>query len=99
MLKIKTARVLFFFTLIVSLATVGVVSFNTASDSKPAPVSRKVPIMEQTIELPRCSEATGRFDGTCWYQGKHTDRVINFNHGQWTYDMNTRDMIHNLYRK
>lgn len=76
-----------------SVAVVSAHSEAQAASSKP-----HVPSMERTLELPRCSERTGKYDGTCFYDSKHQDAVINFNHGQWTYDMDTQDMIHNLYK-
>lgn len=104
-IKITTARALAYATLLVSLATVGVVACTTGDDTASVygpvstPTATQTPLMEQTLDLPRCSEFEGRYDGTCWYDDDKEDAVINFNHGDWTYDLDTGQMIHDIHAK
>jgi hypothetical protein len=103
-IKITTARTLAYATLLVSLATVGVVACNDGDDTSmygpvSTPTATHTPVEQQTLDLPRCSEFEGRYDGTCWYDDATNDAVINFNHGEWTYDLDTGDMIHDIHAK
>jgi hypothetical protein len=88
----KVALYLYSFGIAASLATVGVVAYTTHSE--PVPVSKRVPIESRTLDFPRCSEASGRYDVNCWYDDDRTHMVVNFNHGEWSYDMDAQTMTH-----
>jgi hypothetical protein len=50
------------------------------------------PKTDRTLELPQCSDESGRYDGTCYVeQGKNT--YLSLNRGEWFYVLATQDLI------
>lgn len=95
----RTARILAYLAIIASFATVALVSVSSASDASTTPHKRHVPIMERTLEFPRCSDASGRWDNNCWYRDKANGTYLNLNYGEWTYVLANGDMIHNAHKR
>lgn len=84
---------------IMTAAVLSAVLFGTralgTSDHSQARTARPTPVMEQVTELPRCSDASGRYDSNCWYEDHANGRYLNLNYGEWTYVLANGDMIHN----
>lgn len=96
--KIRTRRQMITFV-ILSAAVLLAVLFGTralGTSATPQPASKPhTPVMEQLTELPRCSDASGRYDSNCWFEDKPNGRYLNLNYGEWTYVLANGEMIHN----
>lgn len=85
-IKISTAKIMFVLSILISLATVGVVAVTTASPSegRPEPKASATPYESQTLDFPRCSEPSGRYDNNCF-----SGDVVSFNYGKIHYNLRT----------
>lgn len=96
MLKINKRKLLTSPSLALVSASLAVVSFVAwGTPTHPTPVRHHTPAMERTVDLPRCSDTSGRFDLNCWTQDKANGVFLNLDYGRYTYVLKTRDLIDN----
>ena len=53
----------------------------------------QTPVMERTLSVARCSDASGMFDNTCWTEDKANGAYLSLDYGRYFYVLSTQDVI------
>jgi len=93
----KTALRLYVAAIALSLGVVAFVAVTSDSDAAATPDVRPsvTPLESRTVDFPRCSDASGRYDNNCWYEDKPNGVYLSFNYGETFVVLRNGDVIEN----
>ncbi len=78
---------------------IGLVSGSFSSGHTTSPASTSPALTTPVSALPECIEEDGSTQSVCVWHDPAAGDLVNMHYGEWTYSVNTQDLIHYAYTR